>query len=78
MDAKQAAQMIFDKLQNADTKRRIAVFIKGTDGVLMTGPKTGLFNEAMTKIPRDLMGVYDRDATLQWLVSDLLFMGMAG
>lgn len=71
-----AAKQVFDKLQNSNKERRIAVFLKGTEEVQMTGVGTGLCNEAMRKRMRDLVGVYDREARIDWLVADLHSMGM--
>ena len=76
MNAKEAAQKVFNKLENmTSAEMLIAVFRKGED-VQMTKPTTELFTLAQAKRPNDLAGVYDRTARLDWIEQDLIACGM--
>ncbi len=73
MDAITIAKSVIDKAVN--TGKHYAIFVRnGQAKVTNTG--TDLFREAMQKREADLLGVYDQNCRLEWLVDDLRYKGV--
>lgn len=67
------AQSLLDKL--CDAKVPLAIFVR--NGMVRTTKVTSaLCADMLSKRSKELMGVYDKECKLEWLVDDLKFAGV--
>ena len=77
MTSSEVADQLIDKLVGSRiSSYQLAVFVKDGTSVNYTKPTTDLFAKAMRLRKHDFAGVYDRRATKEMIVEDLLYAGM--